>query len=109
MTSFTSGARRLYTTQDSGACAPAASPGQVFEVSAAYHSTVQPRFTIYTRNSAGTWAYFSESPALPVSGTYVSASYTTPAMPAGTTAIGIALSIYGVGSITMDAFSLVPQ
>jgi hypothetical protein len=106
ITSFGSGAKRLYTTQGTGTCSPAASAGQQFTVRAAYHANTPPRFTIYTRNTAGTWNYFTESPPLPVSQSYTTASFSIPALPAGTTNIGVALSIYAVGSITMDDFSL---
>jgi peptidoglycan/xylan/chitin deacetylase (PgdA/CDA1 family) len=106
VTSFTSGARRLVSRQDLGSCAPAIFPGHSYTVTASYHATTPPRFTVYYRTSSGGWVWFAQSPLLPVSDGYVTGTYTTPALPAVATAISAGLSIYDVGSITMDAFVL---
>jgi len=50
--------------------------------------------------------WFAQSPRLPTSSSYVRAQYTTPALPAGATAISVGLAITSVGFITMDAYSL---
>jgi hypothetical protein len=106
VTSLTSGsARRLVSRQDAGTCAPAASPGHTYRVSAFYLANAQPRFTIYCRAN-GTWTFFTQSPLLPSSATYVPASYLTPALPAQASAISVGLSLYSVGSVTMDMFAL---
>jgi peptidoglycan/xylan/chitin deacetylase (PgdA/CDA1 family) len=107
MTSYSSGARRLVTLQDSGTCAPAASPGRRYTVSARYLANTQPVFTIYYRNASGTWVFFAQSPSLPTSTTYRLGSFTTAALPAGATAISVGLSIINLGSLTMDDFTLV--
>ncbi|MDQ3338021.1 MAG: Ig-like domain-containing protein [Myxococcota bacterium] len=107
VTSITSGARRLVSAQDTGACAPAITPGRQYTVSARYIANSQPLFSIYYRDAAGSWIWFAQSPRLPTSSSYVLGSYTTPALPAGATAISVGLSITGVGALTMDAFSLV--
>jgi peptidoglycan/xylan/chitin deacetylase (PgdA/CDA1 family) len=108
ITSLTPGsARRLVSRQDTGACAPAALPGHRYRVSAFYRSNAQPRFTAYYRSSAGTWTWFAQSALLPASGAYRRAVYTVPALPAGATHISVGLSLYSVGSITMDDFELV--
>jgi hypothetical protein len=107
ITSWTSGGRRLVTTQDAGACAPSVTPGHSYTMTAYYKATVQPRFSVYYRTSAGTWTWFAESSAVPVSTTYRQATYTTPPLPSDATAISIGLSIFGVGSLTTDAYTLV--
>jgi len=108
VTSLTPGsARRLVSKQDTGACSPVAWPGHVYRVSAFYIANAQPRFTIYYRAASGTWTYFAQSPLLPSSANYVAATYTIPALPAGASAISVGLSLYSVGSITMDSFTLV--
>jgi peptidoglycan/xylan/chitin deacetylase (PgdA/CDA1 family) len=107
VTSYTSGGRRLVTAQDSGTCAPAAAVGHRYTVTAFYKSNVPPRFTAYYRNASGSWVYLSESPSLPTSTTYRQATYTTPAIPSGATHVSIGLTIYAVGTITMDQFTLV--
>ncbi|HEY5935431.1 MAG TPA: polysaccharide deacetylase family protein, partial [Kofleriaceae bacterium] len=106
VTSFTSGARRLVSRQDLGTCAPPATPGRQYTVTARYIATSQPLFSIYYRTSSGGWVWFAQSPRLSTSSTYALGSYTTPPLPAGAVAISAGLSIAGVGSLTMDAFTL---
>jgi peptidoglycan/xylan/chitin deacetylase (PgdA/CDA1 family) len=107
ITSFSSGARRLVTRQDLGTCAPPAFPGHTYTVGAQYISNTPPRYTIYYRTTTGGWIFFAQSPTLPTSSTYVTGTYTTPPLPTGATALSVGLSIYDVGSITTDAYSLV--
>jgi peptidoglycan/xylan/chitin deacetylase (PgdA/CDA1 family) len=107
VTSFSSGARRLVSAQDSGACAPAVTPGRTYTMTAYYKSTAQPRFSVYYRDSSGSWVWFAESSALPATSTYTQATYTTPPMPSGATAISIGLSLFSTGSLTSDAYTLV--
>jgi len=106
MPRLTSGARRLVPKQDAGACAPPARGGHTYTVAASYIASVPPLFSVYYRNAAGTWVWLAQSPRLPTSSSYVRAQYTTPALPAGATAISVGLAITGVGFITMDAYSL---
>ena len=107
ITAFTSGGRRLASAQDSGACAPVAVPGRRYTMTGYYKSTIQPRFSVYYRNASGSWSWLAESAPLPTSSTYRQATFTSPPLPAGATHISVGLSIFGVGSITTDMFTLV--
>lgn len=107
ITSWSSGGRRLVSAQDLGTCAPAVTPSRSYTMTAFYKATTQPRFSVYYRNASGAWIWFAQSPLLPTSSSYRLASYTTPPMPADATAISIALTIFNVGTITMDTFTLV--
>lgn len=107
MTSFTSGARRLVSMQDSGGCAPPVTPGHTYTMRAQYIANVQPIFSVYYRSTDGTWRWLSQSPRLPTSSSYVGATYTSPPMPEDATAISVGLAITGVGFIVMDDYSLV--
>lgn len=107
ITSFSSGGRRLASAQDAGACAPAATPGRRYTVTARYKSNIAPRVSIYVRGTNGAWRWFAESAALPAASSYALATYTTPAMPSDATAISVGVSIFGVGSLTTDAYTLV--
>ena len=107
VTSWSSGARRLVSAQDTGACAPPVTPGARYTMTAYYKANVQPRFSVYYRNTAGTWVWFAESSSLPVAAAYTQATYTTPAMPSDATAISIGLSVFAAGSLTSDAYTLV--
>ena len=104
ITSYTSGGGRLVSAQD--ACAPAATPGRRYTMTGYYKATVTPRVTAYYRSASGVWTYLAESTALPVSGTYVQATFTTPVIPVGATAISVGLSIFAVGSLTTDLYTL---
>jgi hypothetical protein len=107
VTDHTSGDRKLVVTQDSGACAPAASAGQSYRVSAWYKATRAPVIFVYYRDRTGAWVYWTQTGKLPISATWTRASYTTPTVPDGATRISIGLGLDGVGSITMDDFALV--
>jgi hypothetical protein len=106
MTSFTSGARRLVTRQDTGTCSPAVTPGHTYTMRAAYMANIQPIFSVYYRDTAGTWKWWTQSPRLPASSSYVTGQFTTPPLPSDATLISIGLAITGVGYIVMDAYSL---
>ena len=75
-------------------------------MSARYIANASTVFTIYYRNSSGSWVWFAQSPTQPTSSTYRLGTYTTAPLPAGATAISVGLSIIQVGSVTMDDFQL---
>jgi peptidoglycan/xylan/chitin deacetylase (PgdA/CDA1 family) len=106
ITAFTSGDRKLVNTQDSGACAPAVTPGHAYTITAWYKSTRQPYFFVYYRKTAGNWVFWLQ-PAKPNSSSWAQATFTTPAVPAGATNLSVGMGTDGVGSVTMDDFSLV--
>ena len=63
ITSYTNGDRKLVTTQDSGTCAPAVTPGHAYNVTAWYKvptGSAAPRFFAYYRNSSGSWIYWTQ-------------------------------------------------
>jgi peptidoglycan/xylan/chitin deacetylase (PgdA/CDA1 family) len=113
VSSLTSGDRKLINTQDTGACAVAATPGHSYSVSAWYKSPLdtnpagtQPILFAYYRSSAGVWTYWSQSPRLPTSATWRQGTWTTPALPAGATAISVGPGLQSTGTVTMDDVSL---
>jgi peptidoglycan/xylan/chitin deacetylase (PgdA/CDA1 family) len=107
MTSFTSGARRLVSQQDLGTCAPPVIAGHRYMVSAHYVANTQPIFSVYYRTASGGWVWFAQSAKLPVTSSYATASFTTPAMPSEATAISVGLSLLGLGTLTSDAYELI--
>jgi hypothetical protein len=106
MTSFTNGARRLVNKQDNGVCAPAVTPGHTYAMRARYMSNVPPIFSVYYRDTSGTWKWWTQSPRLPASSTYATAQFTTPPLPSDARFISIGLAITNVGYIVMDSYSL---
>jgi hypothetical protein len=106
ITSWSSGDRKLLSALDSGTCAPAATVGVQYTVTAWYKGA-GPRFYAYFRNSSGSWRFWSESGNYPASSSWVQGSWTTPAFPSGGTLIAVGLGIDGgTGSLTMDDLSL---
>ncbi len=106
VTGYTSGDAKLLQTLDSGSCAPPAIAGHTYSLRAWYNSTAVTQFTAYYRNSAGTWVYWTSSPWLAASGSYVQASFTTPVLPAGATAISFGLNLFGNGTLTTDDYAM---
>jgi peptidoglycan/xylan/chitin deacetylase (PgdA/CDA1 family) len=107
ITSYTSGDRKLLQTQDSGLCAPAVSPGRVYTASTWFKSNVHPYFVAFTRNSSGTWSFWTSSPGFAGSSTeWTQATWKLPPIPAGTTNISYGLDLNTVGFVTVDDFSL---
>lgn len=109
ITSFTNGARRLVSQQDLGSCAPSVWAGHTYTVGTWYKTDSLPRFVAYYRSASGGWTWWAQSAEQPASASYARATWTTPAVPAGATAISIGLSLLSVGSLTVDSFTLVDQ
>ncbi|HET9657255.1 MAG TPA: polysaccharide deacetylase family protein [Kineosporiaceae bacterium] len=107
LTSWTSGDRKLVVKQDAGACAPAATAGHMYQVSVWYKSSVAVPLVVYYRNASGSWVYWRTSPVQPGSGTWRQATWTTPTVPAGATALSYGLALTSVGTLTTDDYALV--
>ena len=60
----------------------------------------------YYRNSAGSWVYWAQSPALASASTWTRGVWTTPALPAGATALSVGPGLIGAGSVTIDDLGL---
>ena len=109
ISSLTNGDRKLISAQDAGACAPSATPGKTYTATAWYKSTDGAVFFAYYRNSAGAWTFWAQSPKFPSTTSWSQRSWTTPAVPAGATAISIGVGLVTTGSVTMDDFGLFPN
>jgi peptidoglycan/xylan/chitin deacetylase (PgdA/CDA1 family) len=106
VSSYTSGDRKLVSAQDGGACAPAASAGHSYTVTAWYKGSVRAYFFAYYRSSAGSWVFWANSAKLLVSSGWAQASWSTPVLPSGATNVSVGLGTDSVGSLTMDDFGL---
>ena len=106
ITSFSDGDRKLSSTQDV-ACAPAATPGHIYQAGAWYKTTVgaNVRMVAYYQDAAGVWQFWREQP-LPASTTWAHATWQAPKVPAGARALAVGFSLRSVGSATVDDFSL---
>ena len=109
VTSFTSGAQRLFSHMDLGGCAPSVKPGTSYTLSAWYKSDVAPRFEIYKRDALGQWQWWTTTGFFAASSTWKQANFTTPPVPDGVTAIAIGFGLPQAGSVTMDDFGLIDR
>jgi len=100
------GAAGLLPQLDSSTCAPAAVPGATYAVTAYYKATAASRFLLYYRDSGGVWHYWTESSDVGPSSTWTQARFTTPAVPAGATAISFSLSLMGIGTLMTDDYGV---
>jgi peptidoglycan/xylan/chitin deacetylase (PgdA/CDA1 family) len=106
ITSYTSGDRKMITSQAAGACSPRVSPGSTYNLSGWYESNQPARVIVYYQNASGNWVWWAQSPQFPVSSGWALASWTTPAVPAGATALSFGINLAGVGSLTTDSYTM---
>jgi hypothetical protein len=104
ISSLKSGDRRLVSAQDAGTCAPSVTAGQRYRLTAWYKSSVQTRLVVYLRSSSGSWSYWSTSPTVQSSSAWKQASWTTPAVPSGSTHLSFGLNLSKVGTVTTDDY-----
>jgi len=104
---FTDGARRIYSRQDLGYCAPVVQPKKRYRVSAWYKSTAAPRFTIYYREPSGFWKYWITSKPMPTSDVWTQQTFELPETPDEASSVSIALSLMSEGRIVMDDLALI--
>jgi peptidoglycan/xylan/chitin deacetylase (PgdA/CDA1 family) len=108
VTNWASGDAKLQPLMDLGSCAPPVGAGRSYAVTAQYRATLPTQFDLYYRTSAGAWQYWTTSPAFPASSAWAKASWTTPAVPAGATALSFGLAAESNGTVATTGYSLTP-
>ncbi len=103
---YANGDAKLLPTMDSGGCAPAAIAGHSYSTRTWYTATAPTQFALYYRAADGTWTYWTSSPWFASTAAYTQAVWTTPALPAGATAISFGLNLFQNGSLTTDDYAL---
>jgi peptidoglycan/xylan/chitin deacetylase (PgdA/CDA1 family) len=106
ITGYSSGDAKLLPTMDTSTCAPAAVAGHTYSLRAWYTSTAVTQFAVYYRDASGNWVYWTSGPWLAAAGTYTQASLTTPALPAGATAVSFGLSLFNNGTVVTDDYAM---
>jgi len=106
ITGYTSGDRKLVMTQDLGECTPSVTPGHRQALQAWYKSTSPTQLVTYYRDGLGKWFYWTSSPFFAGSDTWTRASWTTPAVPSGATAISFGLNLASTGTLITDDYAL---
>ncbi len=106
ISSYSSGGSKLVTAQNASACSPRVTPGTAYTLGGSYQSSQPTRIVAYYQNTSGTWTYWTESPAEPASSTWAQATWTTPAVPAGATALSFGLELAAAGSLTTTNYTM---
>jgi DNA-binding NarL/FixJ family response regulator/peptidoglycan/xylan/chitin deacetylase (PgdA/CDA1 family) len=100
------GNAKLVQAMDLGLCAPPVSPGRAYTAGVWYESSRPAQIDVYRRTALGGWSYWTTSSFFPTATSWRQASWTTPAVPAGTTALSFGLTTNGVGTVTTSDYSL---
>jgi peptidoglycan/xylan/chitin deacetylase (PgdA/CDA1 family) len=106
ITTLSSGDRKLITPFDQGACAPSVSAGRSYRFSGWFKASAPVRVLVYARDSSGAWSFWTKSANFAASSTWAEASWTTPPVPQGVTALSVGLALSSVGSASFDDFAL---
>jgi peptidoglycan/xylan/chitin deacetylase (PgdA/CDA1 family) len=107
MSGLSSGDAKLVQTFDLGDCAPSVVVGDSEELSMYYTSTVPVFYTVYQRNADGIWSYLTQSPTFAPESSWTQASWLTPQIPSGVTAISFGLTIPSNGTLSTSDTSMV--
>lgn len=108
MTGWASGDAKLLPVLDLGQCAPPAQAGQRYSVATWYRSSRPVRFDLYYRTAVGNWLYWTTSSAMPAAREWSQASWNTPALPHGATAVSFGLAIGSNGTVSVSRYSFQP-
>ncbi|GAA4052701.1 hypothetical protein GCM10023063_46270 [Arthrobacter methylotrophus] len=106
MTTYADGDAKILPPLDTGQCTPTVTPGKRYTMSAWYNSTTNTQFELYYRLGQGNWQYWTSSPLYPASAAYTQVTYTSPPVPAGATAMTMALTLTSLGTLVTDDYSL---
>lgn len=104
---YQSGDAKVLPTLDLGQCSPTVTAGQTYTLGEWYKSTAVTQFAVYYRTANGQWNYWTSSPWFAAASAWTQATWTTPAVPAGATAVSFGLNIFANGTITTDDLSMV--
>jgi hypothetical protein len=107
LTNWIDGDAKLIPSWDSANCAPLVTVGSTYALSVSYKSTATTFLTPYRQDTAGNWAYWTQSLYFPASAAYTTATWTTPSVPAGTKAVTFGLTLDTVGEVTTDNYSMI--
>jgi peptidoglycan/xylan/chitin deacetylase (PgdA/CDA1 family) len=108
ITGYRSGGAEFLQLFDLGNCALPVLPGRSYQLSAAYRGTITTQFSVYYRNAAGRWKYWTASPYFSPSARWAQASWRTPPVPAGITGLSFGLAAFANGTLVTDDYRFAP-
>jgi hypothetical protein len=71
-----------------------------------YTSTAPTQFELYYRTGLGTWHYWTSSPLVLPATAWTQTTWTSPAVPAGASAISMGLNLISTGTLVTDDYEL---
>ena len=93
--------------KENASCAPDVTPGHQYQLGVWYmSSTADVVITMFRHDVQDGWVYWQDLSTLSVSSSYSYASVDTPAIPANTDQITWGVTIYGVGTLITDNYSM---
>ncbi len=108
ITNYASGDRKLLMSLNN-TCAPAVTPGQMYNLSTWYKSTSTKNSLTVFRHSASGWTYWTDLISLPATATWSQVMATTPAIPIGTDQISFGVTLSGNGILITDDYGFTPN
>jgi peptidoglycan/xylan/chitin deacetylase (PgdA/CDA1 family) len=106
MSAYTDGDSKVMPMLDLGSCSPSAIPGTSYQLGAWYTSTTNTQFEVYLRTTTGGWIYWDASPYFAPATAWTAASWVTQPVPAGYDGIDFSLTLFSVGTLTTDDYSI---
>lgn len=104
VTGYQSGDAKLLASEAAG-CAPAVTPGQVYDFSVQYRSTAAQQSITLFRHTAAGWQYWTDVQALPASAGWSPVTVSTPPIPAGTDRVSFGVSVSANGDLDTTGYS----
>jgi peptidoglycan/xylan/chitin deacetylase (PgdA/CDA1 family) len=106
MSAYTDGDSKVMPLLDLGTCAPSAIAGASYQLSAWYTSTANTQFEVYLRTTTGGWVYWDASPYFAPATAWSPATWVTQPVPAGYDGIDFGLTLFSLGTLVTDDYSL---
>jgi hypothetical protein len=107
VTRLNNGDRKAMMTE-SAQCAPRVTAGRQYDLSVWYKSTTSANaMTLFRHDTKLGWQYWVDPATLPATDAWTRRTVRTPPVPANTDQVTWGVSIYGVGTLTTDDYSMV--
>jgi peptidoglycan/xylan/chitin deacetylase (PgdA/CDA1 family) len=104
ITGYASGDAKVVQQFDLGACSLPVQGGRSYLLSSWYQATARTQYSVYWRDAAGRWRYWTSSPFFRPSRGWARAAWQTPALPAGATGLSFGLAMAANGTLTSDSY-----
>ena len=101
-----SGDRKAMMLEDTS-CAPNVTPGHQYDLAVSYKTTTPDTvLTVFRHDVAQGWVYWTDLANLPVATAFTRQTVRTPQVPPNTDQIVWGVTIYGVGTLTTDDYTM---